>query len=89
VEDGYEFFAGRQLVTVLRSAAARDALQRAQLLRRTRQRGCDDVRRRDAHVQLPDPQAGGEKTEVQTARVEPVTLNESLAMARFNLVVQR
>jgi len=40
-------------VRVLRKAAAGHHLQRAQLLRRVRQRGRHDERRRDAHVLLP------------------------------------
>mmetsp|Transcript_7292 Transcript_7292/g.21536 ORF Transcript_7292/g.21536 Transcript_7292/m.21536 type:complete len:308 (+) Transcript_7292:380-1303(+) len=41
-------------------AAARDHLLGAQLLRRVRQRGGHDGRRRDADVLVPDPQAGRE-----------------------------
>ena len=47
---------------VFRQAAAGHRLLGAQLLRRVRQRGCDDERRREPHVLLPDPQAGGEAT---------------------------
>ena len=39
-------------VRVFREAAAGDAVLRAQLLRRVRQRRRHDVRRRDAHVLL-------------------------------------
>mmetsp|Transcript_7290 Transcript_7290/g.21525 ORF Transcript_7290/g.21525 Transcript_7290/m.21525 type:complete len:308 (+) Transcript_7290:380-1303(+) len=45
---------------VLRAPAARDHLLGAQLLRRVRQRGGHDGRRRDADVLVPDPQAGRE-----------------------------
>ena len=51
VEDGYEFFADRQLVTHLLGP---------QLLRRVRQRRRRHGGRREPHVLLPHPQAGGE-----------------------------
>jgi len=55
-------------VRVLRPAAAGDHLQRAQLLRRVRQRGRHDERRRDAHVQLPDPQTSREEAGALSSR---------------------
>ena len=61
---------------VLRAAAARDDLLRAQLLRRVRQQRRDDVRRREPDVLFPGPQAGeqegaaGEAAAKHTAPVE-------------------
>ena len=46
---------GRGRLRVLCAAPARDGVLRAQLLRRIRQRGRDDVGGRDAHVLLPGP----------------------------------
>jgi hypothetical protein len=85
VEDGYEFFADRQLVTVRTFCVAQCSVQRkcgakpgvlalvdsrdllppstaagilsAQLLWRIRQRGRDDVSRREPHVLVPGAQA--------------------------------
>ena len=51
VEDGYEFFAKRQLVTVFSAPNYCGEFDNA---------GGDDVRRRHADVLLPDPQAGRE-----------------------------
>ena len=88
VEDGYEFFAKRQLVTLFSApncafraaAGARAQLQppfRAprhlcpppglppRRLRRVRQRRRHDVRRRHAHVLLPDPEARREEEQVR------------------------
>ena len=48
----------RGRLRVLRQAAAGDPVQRAQLLRRVRQRGSHDVGGRDADVLLPDFEAG-------------------------------
>ena len=53
----------RGRLRVLRQAATGHALLRAQLLRGVRQRGRHDVRRRDAHVLIPDPQG---EPEMQT-----------------------
>lgn len=55
-------------VRVLREAAAGDAVLGAELLRRVRQRGRHDVRRRDAHVLLPDIKTVREEGEIPIQR---------------------
>lgn len=72
---------GRRL-RVLRQAATCDTFLSAELLRRVRQRGRNDVRGRNVNVLLPDPQARRQEQEKSIPQV--LTTNKQIRKLIIN-----